>query len=123
MALEKVSNTDVPTIDNEPVEDDSNTIRHKTKQTVTAGEAFGASPLEDRHGQHLWVRTRQCYCPDNAETDCRYHNVAEPGWEVCPFLAASQKDRKIRGRWLWARNPLYGKAPAVVEEVTEAEAA
>lgn len=81
-----------------------------------ASENEAATPLEDRFGRPLWVHSRLCHCPDDAETDCRFHSPAKPGWEICPY-ADAQKAKRTDGRWLWKRNPLYGK-PLSEDEVT-----
>lgn len=83
-------------------------------------ENESATPLEDRLGRSLWVQTRMCYCPDNAETDCRFHSQEEKGWEKCPHTELSIKNRHVKGRWLWARNPVYGKS-VLPEETTTSE--
>ena len=45
-----------------------------------------------------WIRTKYCWCPPEAETDCRFHSTKEPGWETCPYEFKHNKDK---GRWLW----------------------
>ena len=70
-----------------------------------------STPLEDRFKQDLWIRTRLCFCDKDSKTDCRFHSEKEPGWEECPNLEVAKKG-KLPGRWLWAHNPNFGKAPA-----------
>lgn len=48
---------------------------------------------------HKWVRTRHCWCPRDAHTDCRFHSMKEPGWEICP---SKNSPARTEGRWLWA---------------------
>lgn len=104
-------------IEDELTEDsDSEVIKHKKVQNVIASEAYGNEPLEDKLGRDLWIRTRQCSCPDDLITDCRFHSQTEPGWEVCPNLALAKKDKTMKTRWLWARNPRYGKPPTEQEQ-------
>lgn len=91
------------------------------KNLLSANDGHEGTPLEDKHGRSLWIRTRMCFCPHDAETDCRFHSVKEKGWEQCPHLESAKKDSKMKGRWLWARNPLYGK-PLTEEEEKEQEA-
>jgi hypothetical protein len=45
-----------------------------------------------------WIRTKFCWCPPSAPTDCRFHSQKEPGWETCPYEFKQGKDI---GRWLW----------------------
>ena len=85
-----------------------------TKKTIKPAifeqsESTTSTPLEDKYGQDLWIRTKQCWCPDDAETDCRFHSEKLPGWEVCPHKPPEYS--KVKGRWLWAHNPNYGKPP------------
>lgn len=47
-----------------------------------------------------WVNTRQCACPDDAPTDCRFHSQSEPGWEVCPHLKGVDPST-VKSRWLY----------------------
>ena len=61
----------------------------------------------DRDGRDYRVRSRTCYCPPDADTDCRFHSVKEPGWAVCPHTNAP----KHKGRQLWSLNPEFGKPP------------
>lgn len=55
-----------------------------------------------------WIRTTYCACPKNAPTDCRFHNVKEKGWEICPYLPSNWKEtgepEVNGGRWLYAQN-------------------
>ena len=71
---------------------------------------FPEAVLEDKQGRELWVRTRLCYCDKDAPTDCRFHSISEKGWETCPNTEHAQKSR-LKGRWLWAHNPEFGKPP------------
>jgi hypothetical protein len=95
-------------------EDDGIVFKQK-KAISTPSENFGATPVEDRFGRPLWVKTRECFCPHNSETDCRFHSQKEPGWKTCPHTEAAKSDRSIKGRWLWSRNPMYGKPPTELE--------
>ena len=114
--------TSVPTIDSEPVEVVSAPKPKNTPgQVHPANDSYGNIPLEDKAGQGLWVRTRMCFCRDDAVTDCRFHGYDEPDWRVCPATIAAKKDKKMLGRWLWAHNNSYGKATTTVlhpEEVS-----
>ncbi len=78
--------------------------------TITSGATTGTSTSPDP-----WVRTRMCFCDDNAPTDCRFHSQSEKGWEECPNTQLA-KDGKKTGRWLWGRNPAFGKISAAAEE-------
>lgn len=69
-----------------------------------------------------WIRTRLCYCDAGAPTDCRFHSQQEKGWEECPNLSLAKAGKKL-GRWLWARNPAFGKISAAAEESLMEEAA
>jgi hypothetical protein len=56
-----------------------------------------------------------CFCDTNAPTDCRFHGQDEKGWEECPNTKAAQLGQKL-GRWLWARNPDFGRISPAAEE-------
>lgn len=99
--------TDVPEYESN-AEDDGIIVKYTKQSNVSES---GASPLEDRFGRSLWARTRLCFCTDEALTDCRFHSSKEKGWEQCPNLELARKNSKVKGRWLWARNPMYGKPP------------
>jgi hypothetical protein len=98
---------------------DDNTVEEvpsASKSESRASESEAATPLEDRFGRPLWAPTRICHCPNDAATDCRFHSPEKEGWEVCPY-ADPAKAKRTEGRWLWARNPLYGK-PLTEDEVS-----
>lgn len=57
-----------------------------------------APPMPAAQPGDKWVRTKYCWCPDDADTDCRFHSRKEPGWETCPW---ERKSGKGSGRWLW----------------------
>lgn len=102
-----------------PKSEDDSPAEVVTKAVVERpGEGFGNAPLEDRHGRSLWVKTRLCFCPLTAPTDCRFHSPAEKGWEQCPYLEKAKTDNNVLGKWLWAKNSLYGK-PLTEDEVKE----
>jgi hypothetical protein len=115
----------VSTLDLEPPEENNEAYAKSNKNTAgqihAADDSYGNIPLEDRSGQDLWVRTRMCFCRSNDFTDCRFHGVDEPGWATCPATHAAKKDKHMLGRWLWARNPNYGKnkRPVFNEEIIE----
>lgn len=118
----------VRTIDDEPQEESESSSKQKSKQSdvaaavaAAANESYGMTPLEDKLGRDLWVRTRMCFCSPESETDCRFHSQEEKGWEQCPVTETAKKNHKILGRWLWARNPRYGQAPTE-EEMVEYQA-
>jgi hypothetical protein len=69
---------------------------------IPAKEIVEAQPTQRKKGDK-WVRTRKCWCPTNAATDCRYHSTAEPGWLNCPY---ENKSDKSVGKWLWASTQL-----------------
>lgn len=110
-------------VDDDESLDDEAVVRHRTTSNTAPSEAFGATPLEDRYGRHLWIRTRLCFCPFNAATDCRFHPITKSGWETCPHLPAAQNNQSLQGRWLWARNPMYGKPLTEEEQLENKEAA
>jgi hypothetical protein len=114
--------TDIIEVDDDESLDDDLVVQRRTSSSPSQSEAFGATPLEDRYGRHLWIRTRLCFCPYDAPTDCRFHPVTKQGWENCPHLPAAQSNHSLKGRWLWARNPLYGK-PLTEEEQLETKKA
>lgn len=95
----------IRTIDDEPVEQTETKPKKREVALIPSMENYGNAPIEDRYGQGLWVQTRLCYCPNDAETDCRFHSPSEPGWEKCPH----PETEEYRGRWLFAKNPNYGK--------------
>jgi hypothetical protein len=101
-------------------EDEGVVVKSKQFQSEVGGDTYGATPLEDRNGRDCWVRTRLCFCDKNAPTDCRFHSQKEKGWEECPNLAIAKKDKTIKGRWLWAHNPNYGK-PLIETELEKVE--
>lgn len=110
-----------------PLQDDQNLEVEKENATSNTIpnlpiENETATPLTDRHGRDLWVRSRMCFCPDDATTDCRFHNQKEKGWQECPHLELAKKNKHLKGRWLWTRNPLYGK-PLTEEEKSANEEA
>lgn len=82
----------------------------------------GSDSVEDNYGRSKWVKTRKCYCPSNAETDCRFHSPEKAGWEKCPHSPDPKMKFPPKGFWLWARNPMYGK-PLTEDEKAELEAA
>lgn len=54
-------------------------------------EVISETPIKQTNGKKTpanvrgdWTYTRTCWCPYNAPTDCRFHPMTEPGWEVCP---------------------------------------
>jgi len=102
------------------IPDDGIVFKH-SKHVSPIGEAYGSSPLMDRYGQDLQIRTRMCFCPNHLPTDCRFHGTDEKGWEECPFTEQAKVYKNIKGRWLWARNPLYGKSPNGEESVVTTE--
>jgi hypothetical protein len=99
--------------------DDVTVLKHKSQNATQ--DSFGATPLEDRYGRSLWAKTRECFCDINAPTDCRFHPVTKPGWKKCPGEALAKSSKRI-GRWLWARNPLYGKPLSETEILMRASA-
>jgi len=113
--MDKIS--DLPEVEDEK---DDNVVFVPPKQNTAENinESYGSTPLEDRYGRHLWIRTRVCFCDVNSPTDCRFHDTSEKGWAECPNLHIAKKDKNMRGIWLWAHNPLYGK-PLTEEELEE----
>lgn len=65
-----------------------------------------------------WIRTKFCWCPPDALTDCRFHSTKEPGWETCPYEFKQGKDK---GRWLWISRgaPLSEKDLSVGADIKE----
>jgi hypothetical protein len=74
--------------------------------TPTAGESTNSDQ---------WIKSRLCFCNDDAPTDCRFHSPKEAGWEQCPNTEAGRAG-KAKGRWLWMRNPNFGKISEAAEE-------
>lgn len=94
----------------EPVGEVEGVDGEVTKQDISyLNDTSGSDSVEDSQGRSKWVRTRKCYCPSEAPTDCRFHNPNELGWEVCPHTPDPKMKFPPKGLWLWARNPLYGK--------------
>ena len=77
-----------------------------------------ATPTSDSAGRSRWVITGQCWCPDNAPTDCRYHSRTEKGWETCPSKNLSGlfggRKKVQEARNLWATNPDFGRPRTVL---------
>lgn len=71
-----------------------------------------ATPLQDGAGRARYIVTRLCWCATDAETDCRFHSVAEAGWSVCPAKPLQYEKKGYEGkepRKLWIVNPDFGK--------------
>lgn len=62
-----------------------------------------ALATQERSKSDKWVRTKQCWCPPTAGTDCRYHSPSEPGWQTCPYKDIAPANT---GRWLWSSTKL-----------------
>jgi hypothetical protein len=84
-------------------------------QNLTPSTETKSSSGNEEGSTDAWVRTRMCFCESNAETDCRFHSEKEKGWEQCPNTEAAKAGKKL-GRWLWGRNPSFGKISAAAEE-------
>ena len=80
-----------------------------------------STPPVDSQGRHRWIRTRQCFCPDDAPTDCRFHKE----WTKCPHEPKYKYEGDPRfapkSRWLWATNPEFMKPIQRIEAEIEAE--
>jgi hypothetical protein len=64
-------------------------VYNREKNEIHEEEVILEAPTplkEKKSGQpkNEWIHTRSCWCPFDAETDCRFHPMTEPGWEVCP---------------------------------------
>ena len=83
--------------------------RYKAKaQSQAAGN--DTIPTIDRYGNHRHTPTRQCYCPDEAETDCRFHSPTEPGWQTCPYSPGRKVGGKLTPVQLFGLNADFGHA-------------
>lgn len=91
-------------------------------ETVTPLPEAQTSAANDGADTDAWVRTRMCFCFPDAETDCRFHSESEPGWEQCPGTEEARLGKRT-GRWLWGRNPNFGKISAAADESLLEEAA
>jgi hypothetical protein len=112
-----MSNDTVKDIDIEKdIDNDEGFVMQSGKLPDASSEMYGTTPLVDRFGRDLRIRTRMCFCSTDAETDCRFHSQKEVGWEECPSLELAKKNPNVKGRWLWARNPNYGKPPTEEEQ-------
>lgn len=67
-------------------------------------------PTIDRHGNPRHIPTRQCYCPEDAATDCRFHSPSEPGWQTCPYSPGRKVGGKLVPTQLFGLNPDFGHA-------------
>lgn len=76
---------------------------HPTELSGTSGpaelEVKAKKEPKPEKPQSGWQKTRRCFCPTTAFTDCRFHSVTEPGWETCPW---TDKPGRTSGRWLWS---------------------
>lgn len=84
-------------------------------ENVTPLSEQKVSSASEETNPDPWVRTRLCFCDSDAETDCRFHSEKEKGWEQCPNTEAAKIGNKL-GRWLWGRNPKFGKISAAADE-------
>ena len=82
--------------------------------------------MQDGAGRQKYIVTRLCWCTSTSETDCRYHNQADPGWEVCPQKPL-QYDRPgyegLQPKKLWIVNPDFQKPRDSNEQAEEPEVA
>lgn len=96
--------------------DDCGVVFEPPKTDASSKEK--ATPTSDSAGRSKWIITGQCWCADNASTDCRYHSRTERGWETCPSKELSGLfggRKKSQGpRNLWATNPDFGRPRAVL---------
>ncbi|MNK09924.1 hypothetical protein D3C87_279330 [compost metagenome] len=100
-----------------------NNLIAKTESVVFEGESKTAEITVDvsedvkpRKTEGGWQRTRQCACPDDAKTDCRFHSQSEPGWEICPYLVGRDSST-VKTRWLG----IYTNPQLIDEDPTEAQ--
>jgi hypothetical protein len=70
----------------------------KTQDPFAPVKGSTVPPKPEAQPGDRWIRTKFCWCPPNADSDCRFHSTKEPGWETCPYEFKQGKDT---GRWLW----------------------